>query len=63
MDWAETSKNWVDDRLMSTVVAVQNKIKRCLSQYVSKTDRWDLESLKLDLTEYKTKRANLAMTD
>ena len=27
-------------------------MKNCLSTYISKTNRWDLESIKLDLTSY-----------
>ena len=31
-------------------------MKVCLKAYISKTNRWDLETIKLDLTAYKGER-------
>ena len=60
-DWAITAKEWVDDRVSSVDKALEDKIKVTLGDYLTKTGKWDLESMKLDLIEYRTERANRAM--
>ena len=51
------AKEWVDDRVASVEKSLEDKVKVTLSDYVTKTGKWDLESMKLDLTAYKTERA------
>jgi len=57
-DWASTAKEWIDDRVSSVDKCLEDKVKVTLAQYLTKTGKWDLESMKLDLTEYKADRAN-----
>jgi hypothetical protein len=35
---------------------IEDKVKGCLKAYISKTNRWDLESIKLDITSYQKDR-------
>ena len=54
-------KNWADDRVSSVEKSLEDKVKVSLQAYVSKTSKWDLESMKLDLTTYKSERAGRAV--
>ena len=42
--------------MSSVKKAIEDKVKVCLKAYISKTNRWDLETIKLDLTAYKGER-------
>ena len=55
-EWEESAKNFIDDRVASVKSAIQSKIHNMLATYVSKTNRWDLEEMRLDLTAYTSRR-------
>ena len=55
-DWEDSASKFIEDRVASSKRAIENKLKNAFGSYVSKTNRWDLESFKLDLSAYMTRR-------
>jgi hypothetical protein len=51
--------DWASSRTASALKAVEIKIEATLSEHVSTTGRWDLESFRLALADYKPRREHL----
>ena len=52
--WYEHSLKWVEDRYEAAQSAVAEKLRNCLRDFQHRSGKWDLESMKLALTEFMT---------
>eukprot|EP00971_Amphidinium_carterae_P056841 1123734-Amphidinium_carterae.1 len=52
--WNDQVKIWADDRHTVAAQVINNKVIDCLSEFKSLSGRWDIEALKVSLTECMT---------
>eukprot|EP00975_Prorocentrum_lima_P049358 10326152-Prorocentrum_lima.AAC.1 len=51
-DWEVDGKKWVEDRVKTSTTYIEKNVKEVmLSNYFSKSGRFDIEGLKIDFTE------------
>ena len=52
-DWAVDGHSWVDERVANATAYIEKNVKQILlKSYISSGGRFDVESLKIDLTKY-----------
>jgi len=53
-DWKGKSMEWIEKRSKAAEMNIEGKLKSMLKEFCNKSGRWDIESLKIALTEVMT---------
>ena len=62
-DWEDSAKNFIDSRASSCKEHIKIQIGSMFSNYLGRTGRWDLEGLKIKVSEIAAAASAARMVD